>query len=97
MTSKVQKVLTLKIGNLLIMFDLDFDPEKYFSVSVHALSLSQRDIIGYFLTSWFSSISSDMVIQQVHHIHVSCVTNVNQPMREVVLMVRMIRFDRWFG
>ena len=97
MTSKVLRVLTLEIGNLLIMFDLDFDPEKYFSVSVHALSLSQRDIIGYFLTSWFSSISSDMVIQQVHHFHVYCVPYVYQFMLEMVLMVRMIRFDWWFG
>ena len=92
MTSKVQKVLTLKIGNLLIMFDLDFDPEKYFSVSVRTLSLSQQDILGYFLTSWFSSISSNVVVQQVHHIHVYCVRYVNQFKLEMVLMVRMIRF-----
>ena len=56
------------------MFDLDFDPEKYFSVSVHTLSLSQQDIIGYFFFPY-----------------------VYQFMLEMVLMVRMIRFDWWFG
>ena len=74
MTSKVQRVLTLEISNLLTMFDLDFDPEKYFSVLVRTLSLSQQDIIGYFFFPY-----------------------VYQFMLEMVLMVRMIRFDWWFG
>ena len=46
MTSNVLGVLTLEIGNLLTMFDLDFDPEKNFFVSVGTLSLSQQDIIS---------------------------------------------------